>query len=408
MKTVIGQKSTHLSELEFVALMALLMANVAFAVDAVLPALTDIGKSLNNNSNTDLQLIIITIFLGLGVGQLIFGTLSDSFGRKPIVYVGVGIFIVASIICGTATSLELILLGRILQGIGLSAPRTICISIIRDTYSGDYMARIMSFCTVVFILVPMIAPVLGQWILNISNWQAIFYFQIAFATTTLIWFGIRQKETLLKAQRIKLTSYLFIDGTKEFFKFRESIIYTLISGLMTGAFMVYLSTSKQIFQDQYGLVEEFAYIFAGLASSLGFAAFFNGSLVLKFGMKRLSTNALYLFCLSSLTYSFIFFSSENPNLIILLSFFTIQFLSIGFIFGNVRALAMQPIGHIAGIGAAINGFVSTIFAIPIAILIGKHIGTTALPLFIGFLSCGICSLILLGFLNLFNNSNTKV
>lgn len=389
----------NISEFEFIALMAFLMANVALAIDTILPALTDIGKSIHNTSDTDLQLIITMIFLGMGIGQLAFGTLSDSLGRKPIVYAGIGVFILASFICVMATSLKVMLLGRILQGIGLSAPRSVSVSIIRDSYSGDYMARIMSFISVIFILVPMIAPILGQLIISVYNWQMIFYFQIVFVITILFWFWLRQKETLLEEHKVKLSKYLFINGMKEFFKFRETVVYTLISGFMAGAFMVYLSTSKQIFQDQYGLVNEFAYIFAALAFAMGLATFLNGSFVLKFGMKKLSTQALYLFCISALTYSILFFNAENPSLYIVLFFFAIQFLSLGFIFGNIRALAMQPIGHIAGIGAAINGFISTIMAVPIAMLIGGFVNTTALPLFIGFLCCGLSSFILLRFLN---------
>ncbi len=391
-----NKKTTHnISELEFIALMAFLMSNVALSIDGILPALTNIGQSLNHTNSTDLQSIITMIFLGLGIGQLFFGTLSDSLGRKPVVYLGVATFMVASVIAVTANSLEVMLVGRFFQGIGLSAPRSVSISIIRDLYSGNYMARIMSFITVIFILVPMLAPISGQLILEVSNWQTIFYFQMGFTLLTVIWFGIRQKETLKEINRIKLTKYLFVDGAKAFFRYKETVIYTLISGLMTGNFMVYLSSSKQIFQDQYGLINEFVYIFAGLSFFLGLSTFFNGSLVLRFGMKKLATIALYVFTLSALVYTILFIYSENPNLYVLLLFISTQFGCIGFIFGNIRALAMQPIGHIAGIGASLNGAISTIMAVPIAMLIGHFINQTALPLFIGFLACGGSSILLL-------------
>lgn len=396
-------KNNKISELEFIALMAFLMSNVALAIDGILPALSDIGTSLNNTDPTDLQLIITLIFLGLGIGQLIFGSISDSFGRKPIVYVGVGIFILGSIICLISTNLTIMIVGRLLQGFGLSAPRSICISIIRDSYRGDYMARIMSFVTVVFILVPMIAPILGQFILNFFNWQAIFIFQVFFILITIFWFAKRQRETLPKEKRIPFTKTFFIDGTKEFFRHKSSVIYTLISGVLVGSFMVYLSSSSQVFQEQYGMKTEFAYIFAALSISLGISAFLNGSLVVKFGMKKLAKLALNLFIFSSLIYSILFYNSINPNLIILLLFLSVQFLSLGFIFGNVRALAMQPLGHIAGVGAALNGFISIIIAVPIAILIGHFIIDSALPLFIGFLCCGVMAFCLLLFLK--KNSN---
>lgn len=384
-----------ISELEFIALMAFLMANVAMSIDGILPGLNSIGLTLNHADSGDLQAIITMIFLGMGIGQLFFGTLSDSLGRKPIVYAGVATFLLASIITVNASSLEMMLVGRFLQGFGLSAPRSVSIAIIRDLYKGDNMARIMSFITVVFILVPMIAPIMGQWILDAYNWQAIFYFQMVFIVVILVWFGVRQRETITDSNRIKLTKHLFVDGSKEFFRHRESVVYTLVSGFMTGSFMVYLSTSKQIFQDQYGLIDEFAYIFAGVSFFLGLATFFNGSIVIRFGMKKLATAALVLFTLSAFTYSILFYYSANPHLYVLLVFIAVQFLCIGFIFGNVRALAMQPIGHIAGIGASLNGFISTMMAVLIAVVIGHFIDETALPLFVGFLFCGLISILLI-------------
>lgn len=391
-------KDQQTSELEFIALMAFLMSNVALTIDAILPALTDIGISIDHTDSTDLQLIITMIFLGLGIGQLIFGTLSDSFGRKPIVYIGVGIFILASMICVTASNLEQMLIGRVIQGVGLAAPRTVSISIIRDIYTGDHMARIMSFIIMIFIVVPMIAPILGQVILYNFNWQAIFFFQLFFIMITIFWFSTRQRETLPKERRIKFSKTLFIDGLREFFKFKNTIIYTLIAGMIEGSFILYLSASKHVFQDQYQLVEEFPYLFAALAFVLGLATFFNGSLVLKYGMKRLMTVAMYLFCFSSLIYILLFFGSENPAITVLLIFLMIQFFSIGFISGNVGALAMRPIGHIAGIGASIFSFSSTIISVSLAILMGRFITVTALPLFIGFFCCSLGSLILLNLL----------
>lgn len=387
--------TNKIPQFEFIALMAAMMSLAALSIDAILPGLPQIGQTIQRADTEDLRLIIIMIFLGLGVGQLILGTLSDSFGRKPIVYAGIFIFLFASFICITATSLEVMLLGRVLQGVGLSAPRSVSTSIIRDLYSGDYMARIMSFIAVVFILVPMVAPILGQFVLNHYSWQAVFYFQIVYGLILFIWFAVRQVETLPKPKRIKLTRHLFADGVKEFFKYKDSIIFTLISGLMTGAFMVYLSSSQHIFQDQYGLIDEFVFIFAGMAFFMGLSTFMNGTFVLKLGMKKLATTALYTFTATSLMYILLFFQSENPDVYILLFFICLQFLSLGFVFGNVRALTMQPIGHIAGIGASLSGFVSTVIGVPIAIVFSQNLQNTALPLFIGFFSCGLISLILI-------------
>ncbi len=392
---------SRLSQFEFITLMASLMSIVALTIDALLPALDHIGLAIGTTQISDNQLLITMIFLGLGIGSLFFGPISDSLGRKPIVFMGFGIFIVASFICIYADNLEMMILGRIFQGIGLSAPRTISIAMVRDTYSGDYMARIMSFITVVFILVPIIAPALGKFVLDQYNWQAIFYIQLLFSVLVSLWFWIRQPETLLDSQRIRFSTHIFIDGTKELLKYKQTIGYTLISGFITGSFMVYLSTSQQIFQLQYQLTEEFPFIFAGLAISVGVATFLNGTLVLKYGMKKIVTIAMIAFFIISLLYVVLFYGKTNPSIGILLSFFGLQFFAIGFLFGNLRALAMEPVGHIAGIAAAITGFISTIMAVPISTYIGRNVTDTALPLFIGFTICGIFSVIILVYLKVY-------
>ena len=391
------QNQTPTLKIEFVVIMALLMSLVALSIDGILPALAVIGNDLGVSDTKDHQLLITMIFLGLGFGQLIFGPLSDSFGRKPIIYIGFLVFALASVICVNTNSYEALIAGRILQGIGLASPRTLSIAMIRDSYEGDYMAKIMSFVVTIFILVPIIAPTLGKFLLDNYGWESIFYSQLLFGIVVLCWFWKRQPETLPPAYKKKFSMAIFVSGSKEFIKYRSAIIFTLISGLATGSFMVFLSTSQHIFEVQYGLVDEFPYIFGALAFSVGVATFTNGTLVVRFGMKKLVTIFSIVFSLTSLLYISIFYGETNPSIGILILFLALQFFSVGFLFGNVRSLAMQPLGHIAGIGAAINGFVSTIMAVPIATFIGGFVQTTALPLFIGFAACGFGSLLLLLF-----------
>ena len=381
-------------KLEFIALMASLMSIVALAIDALLPAMSSIAISINSVNTNDNQLLITMIFLGLGVGQLLFGPLSDSFGRKPIVYIGFSIFAIASLICVAAPSMEWMVFGRVLQGVGLSAPRTIAIAIIRDLYKGDYMAKIMSFITTFFILVPVVAPVIGKFILNHYDWKGIFYAQLLMALIVCLWFWKRQPETLKPEHKITFSKHVFIDGLKELITYKETIGFTIISGFISGAFIVYLSASQHIFENQYGLIDEFPYIFAGLAAGVGLSTYLNGSFVMHLGMWRLSYLAIAIFSVNALLYVLLFWNSANPPLTILLIFMAIQFFTIGFIFGNIRAIAMEPIGHIAGIGAAITGFVATLMAVPIANYIGSFVDTTALPLFVGFSIFGVLSLLI--------------
>ncbi|TXE19639.1 multidrug effflux MFS transporter [Psychroserpens burtonensis] len=390
------QKPTY--KIEFIALMASLMSIVALSIDALLPALPEIGSALGVIDVKDNQLMITMIFLGLGFGQLIFGPLSDSFGRKPMVYFGFAVFVVASIICVNTDSLEVMIFGRILQGIGLSSPRTIAIAMTRDTYSGDFMAKILSIIVMFFILVPIVAPTFGQLLLDFFDWKAIFNANLIIGLLIVLWFWKRQPETLAPKNRIKFSPAIFITGTKEFLKHKDAMAFTLVSGFITGSFMVYLSTSQQIYQDQYQLGELFPYLFGSTAFSVGFATFTNSRLVIRFGSFNIAFYATVAYAVVSLLYVALFHTGVNPSVYVLVAFFLMQFFAVGFLFGNLRSLAMEPLGHIAGIGAAINGFVSTVMAVPIANYVGGFVKTSVLPLFIGFSIFGVLSLLVFAWL----------
>ena len=383
---------------EFVALMASLMSIVALSIDAILPALPEIGNAVGVVNPNNNQLLITMIFLGLGFGQLIFGPLSDSFGRKPLVFAGFLLFIIASLICLTTKSFEVMIMGRVLQGIGLSSPRSLSISMIRDSYSGDYMAKIISIVVMFFILIPIIAPSLGQLLINMWHWEAILYFNLIFGLVVMLWFWFRQPETLAIEKRIPFTKSLFINGSRIFFKNKDAVAFTLVSGFITGSFMVYLSTSQQIFENQYDMADIFPYIFASLAISIGLATYLNSVFVERFGMQRIAFISALAYTLISFTYVVVFWSGNNPHVGVLVGFFAMQFFAVGFLFGNLRALAMQPLGHIAGIGAALNGFISTVMAVPIANYIGTFIDHSVLPLFVGFSFFGMLSLLVFAIL----------
>lgn len=380
--------------LEFIVLMAALMSSVALALDALLPALDLIGGAVGNTDPAKNQWLVTLFFLGAGSGPLLFGPLSDSVGRKPLVYFGFALFILASWVCVASESLTWMVAGRFLQGVALSAPRTISIAMIRDKYSGDYMARIMSFVTVVFILVPVIAPSLGKAILDAYGWKAIFYFQVCFGIAVALWFWVRQAETLPKEERSTFRLNVVFRGFREVMQYRKTVFFTIIWGLITGSFLVYLSTSQVIFEIQYEAEALFPYLFAALAITIGAATFLNGSLVLRFGMHRLIGVSLVLFTLIALVYVVLFLKKDNPPIPLLMTFLCLQFFAIGFLFGNLRAMAMEPLGHIAGLGAAITGFMATGMSVAISTWIGSYVEQTVLPLFIGFFVCGVLSLLL--------------
>jgi DHA1 family bicyclomycin/chloramphenicol resistance-like MFS transporter len=382
---------------EFIALMAALMSSVALALDALLPALDLIGDAVGNQDPGRNQWLVTLFFLGVGSGPLLFGPISDSVGRKPVVYIGFGLFILASFLCIASESLGVMVFGRFLQGVALSAPRTISIAMIRDKFSGDYMARIMSFVTVVFILVPVVAPALGKGILDAYGWKAIFHFQVGFGLLVALWFWLRQPETLPVRNRTSFRAIILVRGFREVLQYRRTVIFTLIWGFVTGSFLVYLSTSQMIFELQYGVEDLFPYLFAALAITIGAATFLNGTLVVRLGMRRLIGVSLISFTAISLVYVLLFQGKANPPVWILMVFLCLQFFSIGFLFGNLRAMAMEPLGHIAGLGAAITGFMASVLSVALSAWIGSFVRETAYPMFLGFLLCGLVSLLLLAY-----------
>ena len=283
-------RSKSMSSLaEFVALMALMISLVALSIDAMLPALPEIGESLGVQQENSNQLVISLLFFGMAIGQLIYGPLSDSTGRKPAIYVGIGLFIVGCLFSVVATNFTIMLVGRFLQGMGAAGPRIVAVALIRDKYTGSAMARVMSFVMTVFILVPAVAPALGQGLLIVAHWRTIFVAFMLLAIIVLIWFAIRQPETLRASQRMKFSLQRTLMAVREVCVNRTAIGYTIATGLVFGPFLGYLNSAQQIFQDQYNLGTQFPLYFAILALSVGGATYINARLVMRYGMQVLTT-----------------------------------------------------------------------------------------------------------------------
>lgn len=377
---------------EFVALIAMLTSLTALAIDAMLPALVTIGRELGVQHDNDAQLILTTLFLGLALGQVFFGPLSDATGRKPLMYVGLGIFMLGSLLSMVAQDFSHMLIGRFLQGVGASAPRVLTMALVRDCYSGRAMARVMSFTMSIFILVPMIAPSLGQGILLVAGWRSIFTLFFVLALSVTVWFWWRMPETLATDKRSAFRFGEFWRGLKEVVSNRTSMTYTLTTGIVFGAFLGYLSSAQQILQIQYGLGERFPLYFALLALAIGGASLLNAKLVMRYGMHWISKRALLLFTLLSGAFWFVTYSSAgHPALPLLMAYFMLAFLALGMLFGNLNALAMEPLGHIAGIGASVIGSLSTLIAIPLGTFVGQAYDGTVLPLISGFLIFGLAA-----------------
>ena len=369
---------------EFVVIISLMMALTALSIDAMLPALPQIADDLGARNTNDRQLVVSTIFLGLAVGQLFFGPLSDKTGRKPAIYMGYAVYIVGSLLSFFALSFPVMLAGRLLQGIGLSAPRAVTLALVRDRYQGRMMARVMSFVMTVFILVPALAPSLGQAIMGFAGWRGIFAGFVTIALITLVWFGWRMPETLAPENRAPFTLARIGRATATIFKNRTTLGYTISAGLVGGAFLGYLNSAQQIFQDQYALGELFPVIFGTISISIGLASFVNARLVMRFGMRflvRFSLSVIIMLALVTLVIALL--TAGQPPLWLVMTYLMLTFFMIGILFGNQNALAMEPLGRLAGMGAAVVGSLSTLIQMPLGTLIGQSYNGTIFPLLIG-------------------------
>jgi DHA1 family bicyclomycin/chloramphenicol resistance-like MFS transporter len=316
-------------------------------------------------------------------------------GRRKAMLVGLSIFFTGSVLAIYSTDYNTILFSRFLQGIGVSAPRVLSMTIIRDLFQGRPMAKVMSFVSMIFVFVPMLAPMMGQAVLTLFNWRAIFIFIGLFGLILLSWYLIRQAETLDPNDRTDFTWHRVKQGLNAVFKNPVVIGYTLASGFIFGPFLFFLSSSPQLFQVKYELAENFPYYFAGISSVLGGAALFNGKKVMKHGMRKMASRALMVLASASCLFACItFYFNGLPPLWLLTVYMVILFVCIGLTSGNLTSLSMQPLGKMAGIGAAIIGFLSTFMSVIIAVVIGRFYNETTYPLTLGFMVSAILSLLL--------------
>jgi MFS transporter, DHA1 family, multidrug resistance protein len=379
---------------EFIAMVALTTSLVAMSIDSMLPALGQIARDLGTDDPNDRQLVLIALFVGLSIGQLIYGPVSDSTGRKPVLYVGIGFFILGGLVCALTTTFSLMIAGRVVQGFGAAGPRIIAIAMVRDLHAGRSMARVMSFISSVFILVPILAPTIGQGILLVAHWRAIFFALIAIALVDVVWLALRQPETLAPERRSRISLRVILRAAGEALTHRVTLGYMLATGLVFGAFISYLGTSQQIFQEQYGLGKLFPIFFGLLAISIGLASFTNARLVMRFGMRTLSKWALRADCVLSVGFLIIAWGLDgHPPLWAFMAFMIPCFFCNGILFGNYNARAMEPMGHIAGVAAAAIGSVSTLVALATGTPIGRTYDGTVIPVVAGFAILGLGALV---------------
>lgn len=373
-----------LSQTEFVALMAMLFATIAISIDAMLPALPDIAASLSPEAPNAAQLVVTSFVLGMGLGTFFAGPLSDTFGRKRVIMFGSGLYALAALGCYFAPTLETLLFARVIQGIGSAAPRTVSIAMIRDLFRGREMARIMSFVMMIFTVVPALAPLMGQGIIAIADWHAIFLAYIAFSGLAMLWLGLRQPETLAPEARRSLHLGELARAMKELGRHRIILVSTLLQALTLGALFGTLSSIQPVFETVHGRADSFPLWFALIAVASMSGSALNSRIVMTLGMRRV-LRGTYTAQLALTLVAIIGTSVLSGDAVFALHVLWCigLFAMMGLTMGNLNALAMEPVGHIAGLAASVISSLATVGSVLLAIPVGLAFNGTVLPLLVG-------------------------
>jgi MFS transporter, DHA1 family, multidrug resistance protein len=392
---MIKKTASEMPFLEFITLMALYVAMMAMSIDMVLPSLSIIGKDFNVLDENKTQFIISVIFLGFTFGQIIYGPVADSFGRKPTLYIGFIVFACGSFLCLVSQNFETILMGRFLQGLGAASPRIVSTAIIRDLYKGREMARIMSFIMTIFIIIPVIAPSIGQAILLFANWRVMFAIFLAVSLIAMLWTSLHLPETL-KPQDARPFNFKAIKhDILCVLNNKTTLNYAICAGLIFGALIGYLTSSRQIFENYFQVGKLFPIYFGISALSIGIASIVNSAIVRRFGMKLISEYSLIAMITISIL-SIILLVAQNNQIALwqFMCFIIATFFCLGLLFGNLNALAMEPMQHYAGIASAIVGSISSGVSVILGAAIGQAYNNSVMPMFLGFLFLSISSFML--------------
>jgi DHA1 family bicyclomycin/chloramphenicol resistance-like MFS transporter len=378
---------------EFITIAAALMALNALAIDIMLPGLQQIGASLGVENENHRQYVISAYFAGLGFALLGYGPASDRFGRRGPLLFGLAVYILAAFAAAFATDFTLLLVLRFIQGIGAASTRVIAVSMVRDRFGGRQMAEIMSLIFMVFMVIPVVAPSIGQLVMLFAEWHWIFICMAGIALAIAAWAAIRLPETLDPELRRPIDFGSVARGFSTVLTNRLSLFYTLASTILFSALFGFINSAQQIYVGIYDLGVWFPVIFACIAGMMAVSSFLNSRLVGKFGMRRLSHAALVGF----LTVSAIWFVWSLFGVIPLVGFvalFAAAMFQFGWIGSNFNAIAMEPLGHIAGTAASVQGFIQTLGGGLIGAFIGQSFDGTTTPLAMGFCGVALVSLVM--------------
>ncbi|MFZ1471092.1 MAG: MFS transporter [Paracoccaceae bacterium] len=378
--------SARLSQGEFIALIAMLFATIALSIDAMLPAFPEITRTLTPDSPNRVQMVISVLFLGMGLATLVVGPLSDAFGRKAILMICGAIYVLACIGCYFSTSFEMLLAFRLLQGVGVAGPRTVSLALVRDLYMGREMARIVSFAMMIFMVVPAIAPLMGQAIIAVSDWHTIFLVYILFSGITLVWLGLRQPETLPKSDRIALAVPTLVAAARDLFSRRIILVAIVIQGLVSASLVATISSIQLIFEQAFDRAATFPLWFGLIACLAAGGSFINSRVVMRAGMRKVvnvTFAAVLGITVAHLALRLVFDLPDLFSFYLFLFWIVCLFGMMGLTMGNLNALAMEPVGHIAGFAASMIGALATVLSVVLAVPIGLAFDGTPVPLITG-------------------------
>jgi DHA1 family bicyclomycin/chloramphenicol resistance-like MFS transporter len=371
---------------EMTALLALLMALNAFAIDAMIPALPDIGRSLHVAEENRRQLVVVAYFLGFGSTQLLWGPLADRFGRKPILATGVALYALFALLCGLASSFALLIAGRIAMGASAAVTRVLVISMVRDLFEAESMARVMSLVFMTFMLVPVLAPNIGQAILLVAPWRAIFIVLTVYALAMLTWSSIRLPETLHPEYRRSLKWREMGSAMLESVRERQSLGYTLAMTVTFAGLIAYISSIQQIVFEVFDAPRLIGLVFASIAAPMALASYTNSRIVERFGLRRVGHVSALLLALVTAVHAAIALSGHE-TLIVFVVMQGLTMACFAFTSSNFGTLAMEHMAPIAGTASSVQGVIGTLGSAAIGFAIGQAYDGTALPFIIGIAAC---------------------
>ncbi|MDE1150508.1 MAG: multidrug effflux MFS transporter [Azospirillaceae bacterium] len=377
---------------EFVLMISAMMAMNALATDAMLPALGQIGLSLGVPEEHRWQWIVTAFLLGFGAAQIVYGPLSDRFGRRPILAWGIIFYALANLASAVAPTFELLLASRVAQGIAIASTRIVVVSVVRDCYAGRQMARVMSLAFLVLLAVPILAPSLGQLIMLAAPWRAIFAALAVYGVVVLWWLLRRLPETLHPEYRRPINVASIASAMRRTLSERQSLGYTLAQTLMISAVYAYINSMPLIFNDVFKAPALFPLIFALTGMALAVSALLNARIVVRVGTRRVSHTALLVFILFAGIHTYVASHGEGVVTFTILQAMTMFCFALAA--SNFGAMAMEPLGAIAGTAASVQGFVSTVVGAIVGFAISQRFDGTTLPMVAGFLACGVGALVI--------------